>query len=779
MTTLIVDANSLVDKFGRVVPRSLVDTLILRLTYKVKMLHFPERTVVINSGRTLPFNNVHKTTLDTYTTLQQYGVDKDTIILSADPLLLGLTFYKIKCYEPSDNWLEPTEITHGRLKKRLGYDPRDHGLVTADMDKKEKAAVGRERKQRWAWAEQPGSMAYISIAENVHVKVGRTDFQNYEVVQDVPTFAAMLEKVDDLGWDTETDGLDWQRNHIVGESFSFDGRHGYYMPMRHDVEGRQYHNVSAQQVEDIIHPLLNKRKLRGANLQFDVLMGAEHGLDFPDQLYDVQGYGYMLGLHVPDPSKLGLKSLSHEQLNEVMQEYSAVAKGDTFNNVPIDRAAPYAADDAVKSYRLIDHMGAQLTTEQHERYTQIYMPLLYTCNRMAYNGLYVDLDELDPLLDTLKFEMEMAQSHVNAMAGHEVNINSPMQLQKLLFEELALPPTPLTKSGRPSTAAQHIEYLKDEHPIIEEIILWKQLGKLVGTYLEAWPEMIGTDGRLHSSINPFKAITGRLSSSNPNLMNIPVRSEVGRKIRMLVAGQGQDMLLSADAGQLEYRILAHFTGNPEMIATFCDPSRDIHRTTASLIFSKPEQEITGHERDVAKTAFYAILYGATAQRVARTLGISISEAQGILSRIRTGIPELDELKRDVVDSAKQLGYVESLLGHRSHVYGLFASNRGTREAAERTAFDSLFQGTGSGDVTAIATIETQRLLDTYYPPNIYGYKPLVRLDMQVHDELILEGPEDALEIFGPMVSKTFENSVQLSVPIVADYKIGKKWGEIH
>jgi len=793
MTYLLVDADSLVDKFSKVVSRQLVDALILRLVYKVKMLHFPDHTVVVgNSKRTLPFNNVHQTTLSFKEVIEQFGIEQDTIILSANPTILGLTAYKITCYEPSLDWLEPVEITHGKLKKRLGHEPRDHDIISNTTysediaaNKKITAAIGRGRKARWELIEKfiagdiQGMDSYITIAENVHIKVGRSGFQNYEVVQDGPAFARQLEQVSDLGWDTETTGLDWMSDQIVGESFSFDGKRGFYLPMRHTVQGNQYVNINPRFVEDVIHPLLHERKLRGANLGFDVLMGADRGLSFPRGLYDVQGYAYMLGMHVPDPSQLGLKALSRNVLGDVMEEYAAVSQGQTFDLVPIDRAAPYAADDAVKSYRLIDALGKQLTQQQLDRYEDILKPLLYTCIRMSYNGMYLDLSKLEPLLDTLRFEQETSASHIIAYAGYQFNVNSPVQLRKVLFDELGLPPTPLTKSGLSSTGSEHLERISDAHPIIDEIITYRELTKLITTYLDKYPTFIKQDGRIHSSLNPFKVITGRLSSTNPNLMNIPVRSETGSQIRKLFTAQYEDYLLSCDASQLEYRVLAHYTGNQALIEAFTDPTRDIHKTTASIIFNKPEDQITKQERDIAKTAFYAILYGASAPRIARTLNIRIDEAASILAKIRNNLPEIEELRKEVIERVRRDGYVESYLGHRSYIYGLFSRNSQERESAERSAFDSLFQGTGSGDITALATIRTQALLDARYPTSTYGNRPPVILVQQIHDELLLEGSEDELQQLGPEVQRIFEQTVKLKVPIVSTWDVGKTWGDIH
>lgn len=791
---LLVDGDSLVKLFSKVLPRSAVDMMLVRYVYKLKMMHNPDGIIVLSTDTPppLPFNNTHKESKSIQEIIEKNGVGKDWIILSANPNILGLSFYKLTCYEPSEDWLEPVEITHGRLKKRLGYDPRDHDIIknmtrssNTEENKRQTAAVGRTRKERWSWIEpwlEGGTPEhnYTKIIDNVHIKVGRTGFQNYEVIQDLPRFAAMLEKVDDLGWDTETNGLNWQRNLVVGESFSFDGKHGFYLPMRHTAKS-QFVNVNPKQVEDIIHPLLHSKKLRGANLGFDVLMCAEHGLGFPKELYDIQAFAYMLGRHVPNPSALGLKALSASELGDAMTEYSSVAKGDTFDKVPIEKAASYAADDAVKSYRLIDHFTPLLTDKQIKRYEEIYKPLLYSCIRMSFNGMYMDLEELNKLLTTLEFERDLCESHIIAYAGHEFNVNSVPQLQEVLFKELQLPPTSLTKSGKPSTGSEHLERISDTHPIIEEIIKYRELSKLINTYLVGYTEYVGTDGRIHSSINPFKVITGRLSSTNPNLMNIPVRSELGRKIRMLFRSQAQDeVLLSADASQLEYRMLAHYSNNQDLINTFNDPTRDIHKTMASLIFNKEEGEITHSERDYAKTAFYAILYGASPARIARTLNIPINEAATIIGKIKTNIPEIEQLKRAVLTEAKQDGYVPSYLGHRSYIYGLFSRNSAERESAERSAFDALFQGTASGDITALATIRTQELLDQLYPVETYGLHPPVILVQQIHDELLLEGKQEDLEAVAGQIINIFANTIPtLKVPVVAKYSIGTRWGDIH
>ena len=779
---LLFDLPSLHKMMSPPLDTKLVNLIALRMSYKLKMVHYPDTIVVFNTedNRGAFFQDCHYTT-NVLNSIKRAGISfDDAVIMSANPEVLALNNYGATSYRPSEDWLDPQEVTANRVKLDLGYDPRDVSFFAkqkiVEPSKAAKMKAGQTRKKRWDWAENPmeGEIKLKSIADNIHVKVGRESFSNYEVIQDLPDFLTKLSKVDIVGWDTETNGLSWQNNHIVGESFSFDGKHGYYLPVSHNTEG-EYKNVPWGEVKDKLHPMLAKKTLVGANLSFDVLMPAEHGLGFPTNLLDVQGFAYMLGMHVPQPNKLGLKALSADILGDVMEEFGAVTKGDTFDNIAIDRGAPYAADDAVKSFRLGQVLGKRLTEEQHKRYTEIEMPFLSACIRMSYNGMFLNMEKLSPLLHELEGRAELLNSRIQMYNGEEMNVNSPVQLGKLLFKKLGLPTTARTKTGY-STSKAELERIENTHEVVGIILEYRELAKLINTYLKGYPDHIGTDNRIHSRLNPFRVITGRLASTEPNLMNIPIRTDNGKSIRRLFEGEGEHVLLSADAAQLEYRILAHYSKNRTLVDAFSDETRDVHKEMASLIFEVPVSEITGDQRSAAKNIVYAVIYGASPIKISMMLNRPVDYAANVLDKIASNIPEIERLRTAVITDARKYGYVESLGGHRSYIHGINSYNSSERGAAERSAFDSLFQGTASGDITKIATNKVQELLDKVYPDK---FNPGIKLVQQIHDEVLLEGDEQELKSIAPEVLAAFEDAMSLDVPLVAEYSIGKNWGDIH
>lgn len=781
MSILIVDATSITGKFTPYVGEQVAGLLLLRLVYKVKMKQHPDSVVILSNSKSIPFNNIQYT-FDPLDTVRKSNVDLSQVtILSANPEFLALREYCALAYRVDATWLEPVEIGFARLKVEVGHDPRDfewfrqEGIV--NPERRDKAAAGRLRREQWAWTANRDNNELGNLrptADNIHIKVGRTGFSNFEVIQSVPDLLRLLDQSSELGWDTETTGLNPRRDSIVGESFSIDGVKGYYLPILHDSEGK-FRNVSWQEVIDRVHPVIATKKIYGANLAFDVLHTVDDGMGFPTDLHDIQGYAYMLGMHVPDTRRLGLKSMAREILNDEMEEFSAVTKGAMFNEIPIEKGAPYAADDAVKSFKLAKTLWPRLTPEQQTRYNEIEKRFLLVCIRMSYNGMYLNMSKLTPLLNTFSVQLENLQAAIFNHAGEQFNIGSGQQLQRILFDKLGLPPVRRTKTGY-STDKGTLEALRQSHPIIELIIEYSELNTLINKYLSKYPDYIANDGRIHSSINPFFVITGRINSRNPNLMNIPIRTAVGRQIRELFEGQYGNLLLSADAGQLEYRVLAHYSNNPRLLEAFRDPTRDIHKEMASLIFDIPVENISSEQRDTAKTCFYAILYGAEVQRVAATIKESLSYASGVIKRIRDNIPEIGALREAVLEEARRLGYVETHEGHRVYINGLHSPNSTVRATAERSAFDGLFQGTGSGDITKMACITAQDELDKLYPDL---FNPKARLIMQVHDEILVESDEETLKQIAPILEASFVNSVKLSVPLTADTHIGKNWGNIH
>lgn len=782
---LIVDADSIINSFLPYVSKNTAYTLLLRLVYKAKMLQHPENVSILTKWSDLPFNGSHFTT-DALSALSTYDSDiTNAIIMSMNPTFLALSAYCKLAYRVSGDWLELEEIGLTKLKREVGHDPRDTGyfkrLGITNPDKGDKARAGRNRDERWAGYTQDTGVETLqlnTIADNIHIKVGRTGFSNYEIFQDVPSVLRLLDQSNEVGWDTETTGLDVRGDRVVGESFSIDGKRGYYLPILHDLEGK-YVNVPYQEVIDRVHPVIANKGIYGANLSFDVLQTVDDGMGFPHDLRDVQGYAWMLGFHVPDPSALGLKALARDVLNDRMEEYDAVAKGQTFNTVSIEKAAPYAADDAVKSYRIGKALEAQLTADQLIRYNEIEKPFLRACIRMSYNGMYMNESKLQPLLAQFDSQLAKLERSIVQHAGGVFDVGSSQQLQKVLFGTLSLPPQRKTKTGY-STDKETLNKLLGKHPIIDELLTYRELRKLVDTYLVKYPDFIADDGRIHPRINPFRVISGRLSVQDPSLNTLPIRTDNGRLVRNLFEGEGDNLILAADAGQLEYRVLAHYTNNPRLIAAFNDPSRDIHKEMASIIFELDVGQITSIQRDIAKTCFYAIVYGAAVPKVASTIGESLSYTRDIMDKIMGSIPEILLLRQKVINEARKLGYVESHGGHRSHIQGINSPNHMIRSQAERAAFNTLFQGTASGDITKVVTIRTQEILDSMYPD---FFNPDIKMIMQAHDEIVLEGDvsDDShyLGAIGYLIEQEFANSINLSVPIVAGYKIGKSWGDVH
>lgn len=790
---LIFDAASLHRDAMRLTggDTKLTQIILLRLAYKAQMAWHPSAIYVLRDPNTIiPFNGTVASD-NPLRTVRDSRVDlDDAIVVSNAAGMLGLADVVPHFFTTSKDMLELRPVAFNRARDELGFNPKDAELfglsdhsiysVPATVERADKARAGRDRAVRWSWVTDTTRGEYgaalLATANNIHVKVGKTGFQNYEVVQDISTVLNLLDHSNGvLGWDTETTGLDWRRDRVVGESLSIDGQRGYYVPLLHAVTGGQYHNVNPQEYQDRVRPRIAQARLRGANLGFDVLFTSRIGLGIPRGLEDIQGYAYMLGLNVPDQSKIGLKALARDVLNDEMVEYAEVSQGATFDQVPIDRAAPYAADDAAKSYRLAETLRARLSPVQQARYDTIEMPFLYTLIRMMYNGMYLDVDQVGMVEHQFRMQLENLEGLIIGMAGGEFDIRSPKQMQRVLFDKLGLPLTKRTKTGY-STAAAELEAIEGSHPIVSRILEWREIEKLLNTYLSKYPSHVRDDDRVHSSLSAFKVISGRIASQDPNLMNIPVRSDRGKLLRAMFKGQGDNFLLGTDASQLEYRILAHYLDDPRLIAAFSDPTRDIHNETAAIIFDKPANTITKEERDQAKTAFYAILYGAAAPKLAGTLNISVGAAAAIISKISSEL-KIDKLRKSVLESARRLGYVESYAGHRSYMWGLHSGDSTVRGHAERAAFDALFQGTASGDVTKIACIVTQDELDRLYPDVL---APEVMMIQQIHDEILLEGPYDQLELVKDIPANAFKTALTgLKVPIEAKGEIGKAWSDVH
>jgi len=566
--------------------------------------------------------------------------------------------------------------------------------------------------------------------------------------------------------DVETDALNPIEATLVGLSVATEPGIAYYIPIGH-TQGTQ---LPRDVVLDRLRPLLEDERLAKSahNGKFDITVLARHGIDVRGLDVDTMIAAYLLN---PSGRGYGLKDLALAYFNVEMTDIIAlIGKGKeqiTMAGVDIHKAADYAAADADMTLRLQDALVPQLHEKGlYDLFRDVEMPLVPVLAAMEIAGMDVDVAYLREMSARVQEDMDRLMAQVHEAVGHPFNINSPKQLSTVLFEELELPAQKKTSTGY-STDAEVLETLRGKHPAVDGILEYRQLAKLKGTYLDGLPELISpVDGRIHSSFNQTVASTGRLSSSNPNLQNIPVRTDLGRQIRRAFVVKGADeLLLAADYSQIELRILAHLSHDPILLDSFRN-NHDIHVRTAALIYSLPEEEITREMRRLAKTANYAIIYGLSEYGLSRETGIPRKEAGAFLDRYTATYADLYDYMEKTREDVRAHGYVQTLLGRRRYVPEVYSSSRTVRDAAERAAINMPVQGT-QADLIKIAMV---RLDKRMRDENLRG-----KMILQVHDELVFRVPRDELPRMSALVRETMAGAMTLDVPIQVDVKAGKNW----
>jgi len=424
------------------------------------------------------------------------------------------------------------------------------------------------------------------------------------------------------------------------------------------------------------------------------------------------------------------------------------------------------ADRTVAIFRLRKLFTDKLKADGQERlYYDVELPLTEVLASMELAGVYVDKEALKAFGDMLSAQISALQTEIYALAGEEFNINSPKQLGEILFGKLQLPGGKKNKNGY-STNAEVLSKLMDKHPIVNLVHKFRQVTKLQSTYVEGMLPMIDqATGRIHSSFNQTVTATGRISSTEPNLQNIPVRTELGREIRKMFVAQGDTCLVDADYSQIELRVLAHISGDETMCQSFIQ-NEDIHTRTASQVFGVPMEEVTPQMRSGAKAVNFGIVYGIGAFSLAQDLGISVKEADAYIKGYLSNYPKVDAYMKETVATAKERGYVTTMLGRRRNMPELKASNHITRAFGERVAMNAPIQGTAA-DIIKIAMVQVYRRLKEERLKS--------RLILQVHDELIVETYLDEVEQVKQLLKEEMENACVLSVPLVVDMNTGKSW----
>jgi DNA polymerase-1 len=606
------------------------------------------------------------------------------------------------------------------------------------------------------------------IAE-VEVKPPQGD---YHIVNTTPALDELLNRlsaVKSFAVDLETTSLDPMLAQLVGISLSPAPGEAYYIPVGH-VGWGQIEQLPLEQVIARLKPLLEDNTLAKLthNGKYDTTVLAEYGIDVKNLTFDTMLAAYLLG-----EKSLGLKTLAFSKLAIEMTPITDLigsgAKQISMSQVEIARAADYACADADITGRLSEGLEPEL--HRHglwQLFAEVELPLMPVLVHMERNGIALDSELLQQMSHRLGKQLLKLEAEVYNSVGHQFNINSPQQLSTVLFEELRLPPQRKTK-GSYSTGASVLEELRGTHPVIEFILDYRQLSKIRSTYIDALPSLINPKTRrVHTSFNQTRTATGRLSSSEPNLQNIPVRGELGKEVRQAFIAPPGSYLLAADYSQIDLRALAHLSQDKSLLDAFRG-DEDIHTATAAQVFGVEPSAVTPDMRRVAKTVNFGVIYGMSDYGLEQATGLSREEAAQFIAAYFEKYPGVKKYLESTKEQARKLGYVQTILGRRRSIPEINSSNRQVREAAERMAINMPVQGT-SADIIKVAMINLDREIDKRQLES--------KMLLQVHDELIFEVPETELEEMRQLVPEIMSTALKLSVPLKVDIKVGKNWGEM-
>jgi DNA polymerase-1 len=589
---------------------------------------------------------------------------------------------------------------------------------------------------------------------------------------DLLEMVAALESSERFAFDTETTGLDPLRADLVGLSFAVTAGEAWYVPVAHRYLGVP-EQLPLDDVLTAIRPLLNStRHLKiGQNLKYDILVLARAGVEVTAPLYDTMLASYLANSAAKSH---GMDSLAAELLNYRCISYSEVAGSGKnkicFDEVEVEKATVYAAEDADITLRLYEKLVPLVDEqEQADLFNDVEMALLPVLIEMEQIGIRIDPEFLGGLSAELAKKLAVLETQIHELAGSSFNIGSPKQLGEVLFERLGLPKGKKTKTGW-STDVEVLNKLSEEHDIAAKILEYRSLAKLKGTYTDALPRLIHPEtGRIHSSFNQAVTATGRLSSSDPNLQNIPIRSEEGRRIREGFIPSEGCLLLAADYSQVELRVLAHMADEPALKEAFAR-GEDIHRRTASEVLGLFPEMVTDEQRRQAKAINFGVIYGMSAFGLAKQLDISRREAQAFIDTYFERYPGIRTFMDRCIAEARAKMYVTTMLGRRCAIPEINSKNGAVRGYAERNAINYPVQGSAA-DIIKVAMVHIARRLVAE------GLK--TRMLLQVHDELVFDVPQAELEQVTALVREEMEGAVDISVSLLVEIGSGKNWREAH
>ncbi|EMX0312190.1 TPA: DNA polymerase I [Vibrio parahaemolyticus] len=604
------------------------------------------------------------------------------------------------------------------------------------------------------------------------------DRSQYETILDEASFNAWLEKLkaaELFAFDTETDSLDYMVANLVGLSFAIDEGIAAYVPVAHDYLDAP-EQLDRDWVLEQLKPILedDAQAKVGQNLKYDASVLARYGIEMKGIKYDTMLASYVYnsvgGKH--DMDSLALRFLQHSCIS--FEQIAGKGKNQlTFNQIELEQASPYAAEDADVTLRLHYRLFANI--EQDEKlksvYEEIEMPLVPVLSRIERTGVLIDDMKLSAQSVEIAARLEELEQKAYEIAEQEFNMNSPKQLQAILFEKMGLPVVKKTPSGTPSTNEEVLQELALDYPLPKLILEYRGLAKLKSTYTDKLPKMINpSTGRVHTSYHQAVTATGRLSSTDPNLQNIPIRNEEGRRIRQAFVAPAGYKVLAVDYSQIELRIMAHLSGDQALLDAFRD-GKDIHAATAAEIMGVSIDQVSSEQRRRAKAVNFGLIYGMSAFGLAKQLGIPRGEAQAYMDKYFERYPGVMQYMEDTRSAAADKGYVETIFGRRLHLPEIKSRNGMRRKAAERAAINAPMQGTAA-DIIKKAML----LVDQWIQEEGNGR---VKLLMQVHDELVFEVEESSLSEIESKVQKLMESAAELKVPLVAEAGHGDNWDQAH
>jgi DNA polymerase-1 len=584
-----------------------------------------------------------------------------------------------------------------------------------------------------------------------------------------------LQKAERFAFDTETTSLDYMAARIVGVSFAIEAGSAAYVPLAHDYPGAP-EQLDRDSVLEKLRPILESNEYNkiGHHIKYDRNVLANHGIILSGIEFDTMLESYVLDSTATrhDMDSVALKYLGHSNI-----KYEDVAgkgaKQLSFNEVPIEDASPYAAEDADITLRLHQTMWPKLLAEEglEEIYRDIELPLVTVLSDMEQAGVAIDTGMLARQSRELAGRIMEIEQEAHREAGQSFNLGSPKQIQEILFDKLQLPVLARTPKGAPSTAEAVLQELALDYPLPRLILEWRSFSKLKSTYTDKLPEQVNlATGRVHTSYHQAVAATGRLSSSDPNLQNIPVRTEEGRRIRQAFVARPGCVLLAADYSQIELRIMAHLSSDAGLLKAFAEEA-DVHRATAAEVFGVAPERVTADQRRSAKAINFGLIYGMSAFGLAKQLGVPRGAAQEYIDLYFARYPGVREYMEATREQARDQGYVETVFGRRLYLPEIRSRNGQRRAAAERTAINAPMQGTAA-DIIKRAMISLHGWLEK-------ARESGVTMIMQVHDELVFEVDSERLEAVRGPIEQHMAGAASLKVPLVVDIGVGANWDEAH